>query len=166
MPPTPKLKVDDLVELLLDTRVVEALAKTLAPFISLTINEAINKKIADLQNSVRELKKETSQLKVRNTQLAADNTSLIERIASLESYSKADNLIIRGLPECSAADMASASPSQHDNAVLVESHRGAETAVLDLCRDTLGINIELGDISVAHRIKAGPKDKHRPIIVR
>jgi hypothetical protein len=41
-----------------------------------------------------------------------------------------------------------------------------ESSVLQLCNDTLGIEVSSKDISVAHRLKAGKNDRYRPIIVR
>jgi len=61
MPPKAHKTVnpDDLVEALLDSRVIEALAKALSPFIALSIDEALNKKIAGLVTFIGELKRNT-----------------------------------------------------------------------------------------------------------
>ena len=41
-----------------------------------------------------------------------------------------------------------------------------ERTVINLCLDKLGVVVTERDISVAHRIKAGTKEKTRPILVR
>jgi regulator of replication initiation timing len=162
----PKLKPDDFVEALLDSRVVDALAKALSPLISLTIEESLNKKLAGLLTSVSDIKKEASILAEKTTTLAKENRILHERLSTLEAYSKSDNLIIRGLPESSAASRATASPAPDDANVLKETHSQVEDSVLRLCKDVLGVDITPADISIAHRLKAEPKDRFRPIIVR
>jgi hypothetical protein len=162
----PKLKPDDFVDALLESRVVEALAKALAPFITLSIDEALNNKLAGLISTIGEVKKETASLVEKNRLLTLENKSLNERLTTLEEYSRCDNLIIRGIPELSAAERASSAPLSSDSSLLRESHQQVENSVLSLCRDTLGVKIQPGDISIAHRLKAGPKDRVRPIIVR
>ena len=162
----PKVKPDDFIDSLLDSRVVEALAKALAPLIKLTIEETVNKRFADLSSTIGEIKKENGVLVERTTRLSAVNRDLNERLDALEAYSRGDNLIIRGLFEQSAAERATSSPSRQDRTVLNEGHRSVEEAVLKLCNESLGVKLTRGDISTAHRLKAGPKDKYRPVIVR
>jgi len=66
---------------------------------------------------MEEIKKENTLLVERTKQLSADNLDLNDWLNSLEAYSRGDNLILRGLPEQSAAERATASPSAHDSAV-------------------------------------------------
>src|SRR5688572_23026562 len=97
---------DDLIEALLDTRVVEALAKALAPFIALSIDESLNKRLEGLTTSIRDLKGENTRLTKRcegveleKTQLKKQYADLHRHFDDLEAYSRSENLIIRGLPE-------------------------------------------------------------------
>jgi len=68
----PKIKPDDFVDVLLDTRVIEALAKALSPFIRLSIDEAVNKRFADQTSSASELKKETTNITEITKRLTTD----------------------------------------------------------------------------------------------
>jgi len=113
-----------------------------------------------------ELKRNTATLGEQNKVLVTENKALSERLSTLEAYSRSDNLIIRGLPERSSAEIASPSSNQLGGAILQESHQSVEEAVKNLCHDFLGIDLQPGDISIAHRMRAGPKDKCRPVIVR
>jgi len=162
----PKLKPDDLIDVLLDSRVVEALAKALVPLIRLTIEETVNKRFSDLSSGMGAIKKENTLLVERTKQLSALKLDLNDRLNSLEAYSRGDSLILRGLPEQSAAERAKASPSAHDRAVLSESHQSVEETVITLCQKSLDVDVTRGDISIAHRMRAGFKDKCRPVIVR
>ena len=46
------------------------------------------------------------------------------------------------------------------------THQAVESTVINFCRDALNVTLAPQDISVAHRLRAGPKDNVRPIIVR
>jgi len=48
----------------------------------------------------------------------------------------------------------------------MDGHTSVESTVIDFCKDALGVNVSPGDISIAHRMKAGNRDSVRPIIVR
>ena len=97
---------EDLIEALLDSRVVDALAKALFPFKALSIDEALGKKLDGLTLAVRELKQDNIRLSKQCETLASENVNLnklvsvqSQRIDDLECYSRSENLIIRGLPE-------------------------------------------------------------------
>jgi hypothetical protein len=60
MPPKPKPTTDELVEALLDTKVVEALAKALSPFITLSIDEVLGKRLEGMATTIRDMKGEIS----------------------------------------------------------------------------------------------------------
>jgi len=92
--------------------------------------------------------------------------ALSERLSILEAYSLSDNLIIRGLPKKSSAEITSPSSNQLGGAILQESHQSVKEAVKNLCHDSLGIDLQPGDISIAHCMRTGRKDKCRPVIVR
>ena len=167
----PKIKPDDLVEALLDGRVVEALAKAVSPFMKKTIDkclterlEVVSKTIKDVQQNNNKLQGQVQVLEKTNTELRQQTTRLTERLEALESYSKLDNLIIKGLPEKSYAERGSLSAESSD--VIVESQASVMSTVLTFCKDTLHVPVMESDVSTAHRMKAGPKDKIRPIIVR
>ena len=169
---SPKLNPQDFVEALLDPRVIDALTKALTPLRS-SIEAALGKKIDSLGATLRALKDDNVRLSDQCKTLTAENGQLKQqltvcnqRVDDLERYSRSDNLIIRGLPETTAAEVASAAPSLHDGATLRESHASVEKSVIALCKDTLKIDVLPSDISTAHRIKAGAKDSVRPVIVR
>ena len=166
---------DDLIEALQDVRVVEALGRALSPLISLSIEEGLKKHLEGLTTAVRELKSDNVRLKGQIEVVSKENTRLSKsiedqgrRLDELESYSRSDNLIIRGLAERSAAEISTGAPALDDasGSTLRDSHGSVEETVMAFCSEALGVKVLQQDISTAHRLKAGPKDKIRPIIVR
>ena len=87
------------------------------------------------------------------------------RVDELERYSRTDNIIIRGLPEQSSAERASAI-AVGDNLSTMESNLSVEKTVVSFLKESLNIDVTSHDISIAHRLKKGPKDSTRPVIVR
>src|SRR5882757_6643202 len=96
----PKVKHDEILDVMLDPRSVEAIAKALAPFISSAIDKCLTDRLSSLLGHMDELRAENDSLR---KELADQNT----RLDDLEAYSRSDNLIIRGLPEKSVAERAS-----------------------------------------------------------
>ena len=84
----------------------------------------------------------------------------------METYSRLDNLIIKGLPEQSYAERGTQESADADQSLQMESHSAVESTVISFCRDTLHVDISQGDISTAHRLKKGKKDVFRPVIVK
>ena len=85
---------------------------------------------------------------------------------ALESCTRLDNLIFKGLPEQSFAERGTPAATDTDSAAIADSHLAVEQTVIAFCRDSLHIDVDKRDISTAHRLKAGPKDSIRPVIVR
>lgn len=83
----------------------------------------------------------------------------------MEIYSRARDLIIRGLPKSTYFEHATASANGTD-VMPSESHTSVAASILKLCNETLEVPIELHEISVAHRLKAGKSESHCPIIVQ
>ena len=168
---------DDLIEALQDQRVVEALGKVLAPVIAKSIEGTIApflKQLEELNATVKGLKADNARLTTR-CQGSEENITRLQKIVNdqnrrlddIETYSRSDNIIIKGLPERSAAERASDAPPLDDNKrSLQDSYESVEATALNFFNMTLGVNVQPTDLSVAHRLKAGPKDKIRPIIVR
>ena len=168
-----KFKPEEFVDLLTDSKIVEALAKALAPLIALSIDETLSKKLEGLSATVRELKNDNTRLTKQCEVLATENNNLKKeladqnhRIDDLETYSRCSNLIIRGLPEQSSSERATAALATSDTTVLNESHLSVEKSVLAFCNDKLNVHVKDSDIAIAHRLKKGPRDSVRPVIVR
>ena len=158
---------DDLIEALQDDRVLEAFSKALSPLITLSVQEAVKKHLEGLSSTVRELKADNTRLTEENAKMQKIIQEHSTRLNDIEAYSRVDNLIIRGLPEKTVAERASDAPAlQAGVPLLQESYESVEGTVLEFFNSTLGVRVQPQDISVAHRIKAGLKEKVRPVIVR
>ena len=83
------------------------------------------------------------------TQLESDLISANKKIDALKAYTRADNLIIFGLPSTSYADAAS---TDGDHTSDAESSIATGKAVLDFCQNKLDIPIATQDISIEHRL--------------
>ena len=168
---------DDLLEAFLDTRVIEALGKALSPAISKCVEDAMAPFVQRLENltaQVRELKADNTRFNTQLESVANENVRLKKlldesnrRLDDLDSYSRCDNLIIRGLPERTASERASDAPALNDGAPsLRENFEAVESTVLEFFNNKLGVRVGPQDISVAHRLKATERDKVRPVIMR
>lgn len=166
----PKLKPEDFVEALLDSRVVEALTKAFTP-LTQSLEESLTKKLDSIAATLRSVKEENSRLSDKCKTLDAENKDLKKqveitgrRIDELERFSRCDNIVIRGLPEQSSAERASGATSI--DAATQEGSKSVENTVLTFIRKTLHVEVNPADISTAHRLKSGPKDTTRPVLVR
>jgi len=149
---------DDLIESILDPRVVEAIAKALAPFVRKTVGDVLSTKLEGLISDLPRLKDE-------NTPLRARILDQDLRIDELEAYSRSDNLIVRGLPENSMAERASVSGGA-DKVLHLAITESVESKFIAFCKDSLNVFVQPSDISITHRLKADPKDKVRSTLVR
>lgn len=166
-----KSKADDIIEALLDPRVNEALCKSLSTMIALTIEETLTRKFGKLFEDVKILQRQNDSLKKVTTDLKVENDKLCKRIDELETHSRCENLVIRGLPETSYAERASGgatggAPTTANTVSVAESNLAVENAIISLCRDRLGVMVSPTDISAAHRLQKGTKDTTRPILIR
>lgn len=166
---TDKRTVDDLIEALLDPRVAAAIIKLMDP----SIDEALKRHLAPIRLELRELKSATERFEKERTALegkissvVAVNVELERRLEELERYSRRDNLIISGLPEGSYAEAGTSSTATSTSNHPTESSTTTERVVHKFLTDTMGLDVQPGDITIAHRLKKGKSDNTRPIIVR
>lgn len=190
------VKVDDLIELVLDDRVIDALvtrltarltpslevtlAARLAPSLEQLFTNHTTKFMATLEATVEKLttgivESLCKPVHEKMRSLVEDNNNLRARIDTLENAQRQDSLLIHGLPEATFAEVASnpgGSESgtrpgdRSDVPATAESHSITERTVVSFCRTRLGMEITERDISTAFRIPRGRKEKHRPIVVR
>lgn len=154
-------KIDDLLDLLKDDRVMEVLISRLTTSITPAIEgvfnsfvEAFSTKLESLvERSTQELiNKHCEALHIRIASLESENDLLKSRLNETENNLRLDSLVIHGLRE------APKNPDSSADSV-------ATQAVLDLCSDQLGLEIAESDISYAFRIPSNAKDRSRPMIV-
>src|SRR5688572_12320049 len=111
-----KFDREELIEALKDDRVWEGLTVRLTGTITTIVEEAIKTHLAEFKESIKETIEQTSRdlieamlepYKEEIKQLKMQNNQLMTRLDDLETYSKADNLVVYGLPEMSLAEIAS-----------------------------------------------------------
>jgi len=142
--------------------------------IKLTVEEAIDNKLRSILVDVSALKKEniSHRLEIGKLQTTVADLHRSERdvrakLEALEAYQRSDNVVIRGLSESTYAELGSPSTGSDLSGV---SHNETSVAVeetfLRFCKERLHIDLKSGDISTAHRLPKGSKDKVRPLVVR
>lgn len=150
----------------------EALGETMATFIDLAVEEAVNKKLSGLKENFDKMCQENLKLQQTVNILQTENKDLKERLSGQErnvnEIHKAHrelNLVVRGLPERTYAERSS--PNGEENATEQQpSHLSVQETVTEFIRKEMNINLTKDDIQSAFRFKAGEHEKSRPIIVR
>ena len=151
----------------LESMIQRVVRKELDAF-KVVIMSLLNTKLLNLEKRVLKIEQSTAiqALEHELSDLKKQLTSQASKFEDLDAYSRSDNLIIKGLPEGTFAERAAGSGATDSTSRAEESHKVVETTVINFCRDKLKIDLLPRDISTAHRLRAGPKDSTRPIIVR
>jgi len=150
---------EQLIDALKKDDVAEILAKALDPFITLRAKELFRKSTAELIADNKTLKSKMQQLETENTQLKSRLASLDERSEGMDRECREKNIVIRGLPEVTFAERGSASSSEDDSV----SHHSVTSTVCKLLMDDMGLNVSAEDLTAAFRMRAGPRDRVRPL---
>ena len=164
-------ELQELIDALLDPKVVEALGQALGA----NINRIVQAGLVSLVERVTELERGGEKAAEERQTLTEENEALRKRIDDMEAYSRCENLVIHGIPPSSFSDAVSSRPADQSlrgssstaiDQSPTESNAGTEAAVLALANSTLGLNLTREDISVAHRLPKRPLDtKPAPILV-
>ena len=167
---------DDLIESLLEPRVMEALGKALGTTISAMVSKSVEERLETLLGRISNLEQRVHSEADERLKLAAENTLLQTRVAELEAYTRSENLIFHGLELTSMSEAISQPGDSNDqphssgspsNSTLSETNRATEDNVLKFGSSPLGVSLPREDISVAHRLGKRPGDpKPAPVIVR
>jgi hypothetical protein len=169
---------DDIVAHLLEPRVLELLGKALGPFIAASLEETLIKRLDGLSTAVKDLRTSNDVLVKRQAAMDKEMDELrarvndnAARVEDTEIYSRAHDLIIRGLPETSYASRAHGAtvPKELLSSSVSPSAEGSEALdqnIIDLCGHHLGVKVDPRDISIAHRLRASDRESCRPVLVR
>ena len=171
MPPKIEKKVtaEEIIKVFLDTRVIDALIKSVNPAFCELVKQTLDDKlkpvtasITSIVNNVRTLENRVETLTENNASIVEENNLLKKQLSEISNYSRRDNLIIQGLESSSYAEAVAAdggAPLTTPGGGSIESSNAAtEKAVVSLAQ-SMGLNISTDDISVAHRL---PTKKSTP----
>lgn len=165
MPPKKPL-VEELIEAMRNADVAEAIGKALAPLIQLTVGETIKNEIsnvlAELAQQNKTLRKDVDTLTTENVSLKSRLADTENRLEELDRNQRHNSIIIRGLPETTYAERASASEATDAPS---QTHESVERTTMDFFHNTMHVQVNPGDIGSIYRMKSGPKDTVRPIMV-
>lgn len=179
------IKMDDLVEAVQDTRVLETLVERLTPIFKAIFADLTKEFVATLECLIEKLtaeklaaSKESSNTRMagleqkltttnevsnaRMTELEEENCRLYQRVGDLETHSRLNNLIIHGIPESLPPEYSSGDlPSKSRHGL----NQDTTQAVIGVCRVRLGITISESEIITSHRIHRKDQGGCRPVIV-
>jgi len=166
-------KTDDLLESIQDDRIINVLTSRLFTCLTPLFEDLFHKLAKDLKSEVKQMVKEVSvevMSKINDDilekihHLEEENSCLRTRLDDMEIYSRLDNIVIHGLPEKSVTSESTLLKGSHH--LQETATQEATSAVLDLCRNELGLALSESDISIAHRLPGKGKGSHRPILVK
>lgn len=166
---------EDIVEQVLDERVIDVLVTRLLTCLTPKFEELFNKLAHDfklqlgklVEKSAKEIfTQECGALTQKITDLEVENSALRLQVEEGAINYRMDNLVIHGLPEASFAESVSGVAASSDVPPPSQASQETVKCVVNLCKDRLGIVVDESLISSAYRIPRGKKDAHRPVIVR
>ena len=167
----PKIS-DQIIEALKNDSVLEAITKAVSSSVNLAVDEAVAKHMTTIQKTLEEIKSNNANILAKLEAVKKENESLKvrldaaeARLEDLDREGRSCNLIIKGLPEASLSELASAS-GDDQNTAAASSHESVIDNVLKFCANDLRISLNKQDIVSSFRLKAGPRDKIRPILVK
>src|SRR6218665_2337168 len=163
------LKMDDLLEAVVDDKLIEILIDRLTDRmterLSLMVKEENSAQTAELETSLTASitsKLETSSVNIANSEfnnliapyderinaLEEENKIMRSHLVHLDVYSRSENLVFHGWPESSMSEAASGSTeATSQNQAPTERHYHTEEVIINLCKESLDIELTSRDIS-------------------
>jgi len=166
------MDIKKLISALSNREVTEAFVAALQPTILASIHDLkvtidnLRDEIAAKDVIITNLKSEVDCLRNDNSSLSKSLSNCETRLDLLETYTRVDNLVIKGLPEMLSEVVAANTNTVSSDGPLGENSDTTMTAVLQFCDNALGVQLRPEDISIAHRLPKGKNDRTRPVMVR
>lgn len=166
------VKVEDLIEVVQDEKILDILEQRMLLKLSTTIEGLFDKLIeraaAKLETLVENAAKDliTKHCEFQSSQILEikeENALTQVRLDDLEVNLRLDNLVVRGLAEGLEEVVPVGSTKSAQS--LYSASQATVKKVKDLCVNEMGLKIEDTDISFAYRIPRFGKDVNRPVIV-
>ena len=169
---------EDIIDALLDQRVIDSLCKALGSKISDIVEQRLGDKLKELLESINVLKADNTKSAKTILHLEAENKALRSQVDDLDAFSKCEDLIFQGLPPSSFSEAVAigGDASSKDKGVgvgsaggsrVTESSAESERCILSFVNDVLNVPLSPMDISLAHRLpKRRTDSKPAPLIVR
>ena len=114
----------------------------------------LKKDVADLTKKTGTLKHAVEVVEESNGLQSTQTADLNARVIELETYSRIQQIIIKGLADGSSAEAATPSGNEEDASMAATDHQQAVMAtVLGFLRTVMKIHIDERDITATHRLK-------------
>lgn len=171
-----KLKVEELIEAFSDSRVAQAIASAIMPYIRDSLPGIVREEMVKLTTQLNEVCDEQSSHRRKIDDLETQNALLHKQIADIDADRRLSSLIIRGLPVMSLAERTSATSESasgtHASAFINQPIplEVTERSIIELCKNDLKLDLRSSDIEIAYRMK-GPStgassESTQPVFVR
>src|SRR3989442_8360783 len=157
---------DDMVAALMDPRIKDVLTQVIHPLMMDTMSKFVAESLKPISATLGALVVDntkmvatTEHLASENQRLDVANKKLLKQVDELSAYTRRDNILIQGLPIDSYADAAAtqSSASRAAAPALGPSNESTMNAVIQLFGNSLGIQIDKSEISVAHRLSVSTR---------
>lgn len=157
------MDVKKLIAALTDKAVIDTLSSVFQPIIAQSVAciSDLKTMIEELRNDLHSKDELIDKLKLENDVLQSTVQETNQRLDLLETYTRVDNLIVKGLPE-SYSEVVTGGDSGPE----AGSSDASLEQVLCLINSNLKIKVTSSDVSAVHRLPKGKQDKYKPIIVR
>ena len=165
------MNIEALIEAFTDPRVVQAIVAAITP----AIKQCLQEQLTEMRATITAVQNEQVKQNTVVAELKAENLLLKRRMDVLDAESRLSSLIIRGIPECSYAELASGEGRGDRTATAtnisatptgqIRYTAATEDAVLTLCNKDLSLDLKSGDIVSTYRMKSNDSRVPRSIHV-
>lgn len=169
---SPRNLSEQLIEALRNKEVVEGLGKALEPIVIKIVQQTVSTLLDAVNSSLKGILEDNKKLNEKVRVVAEENQAMKTRLSAAESQldnfereRRLNSIVIRGLPEGSYGERATAAVITGEASSGTRHASVAET-VIDMCRRDLNIQIQTQDVVEAFRMKPGPKDNCRPVLIK
>jgi len=154
-----KIKIDELIEAFTYMRMITAITTALLP----AMRQLLQEQLTDLTSSVKTLEAEQAEHSKEIVELKAENLVLRNRLETIDTESRLSSLIIHGIPEVTYAERTTSTSASAGMGAIHSA--AAQSSILDLCVNKLGLHLTETDIESSFRIRSAKPGVPRPVIV-
>lgn len=157
------IKSDDVLDLVLEDRVVNALTVRISDNIMPQIKQMFLEFRADVKSMMQELLVDMIETQIKPLQekvrgLTENADIMARRMDDMENEARLDYLILHGLSIPSKSDSALVSTNGPQDEII--------STVLTYLKDDLDIQLDKRDISLAYKLPRGMHNSHAPIVLK
>jgi len=158
---------EEILEAFQDQRIIDSLASALSSKLLAGIDQkltSLNDAVVSLSAKVKDLERDVLNSKQETRKLTDEIKGIKMKLGVYDQQSRLNYLIVNGLAESGFSEVATA--GQPPSSVHGIKHSAVSKSFSEFCKSSLGIDIMDNDVDAAYRLTKGPKDQHRPLLIR